>query len=342
MLNPKIRAFNLGNTLKCFIASAFGREDVDTVYDRCVEPTLKKFSIKALRVDRVEHNDNIDNKIMDLLEEADFAIADLTYARPSVYFEAGYALGKDKPVICISRDDHFQAKDNDPHGLLRIHFDLKMKNIISWSNADDDFSRRLEKRLKYVLDPLIKKQKEDNKLKLERTNFQSKSVNTKLNIIKTKAESMLKVRSFSMCKSKPTTGLLSSALIANREHNHKSKQIVALISTISAVKSYFEAIDILCSTGMLIDKKQEIPVCLHYIVASLESVPKSRVTKTLSSFELLEAGTLYKQDNLLPGPKINVYVHVISGIKSQLEFTDAFRSILAHYNLDINTNSIRT
>src|SRR5262245_31154821 len=83
--------------MKCFIASALGRPDVDAVYDKCVIPVLERLRVAVSRVDRVEHNDDIDDKIFALLDAADFAIADLSYARPSVYYEAGYAAGAGKP-----------------------------------------------------------------------------------------------------------------------------------------------------------------------------------------------------------------------------------------------------
>ena len=182
--------------MKCFVASALGKKDVDAVYDSCVYPTLKKLSIRPLRVDRVEHNDDIDNKIIDLLEEADLTIADLTYARPSVYYEAGYAAGRGKPVVYIARGDHFRARDDDPEGLLRVHFDLQMKNIIPWSKANDAFSSRLEKRLKHVLKPIIKQRRIHDKLKLERSDFRRQPESTKVRMIKTKAGALLKARSF--------------------------------------------------------------------------------------------------------------------------------------------------
>lgn len=142
--------------MKCFVESTFDRADVDEVYNRCVRPVLKALSVQTVRVDRVEHNEDIDNKIFELLEQADFAIVDLTYARPSVYYEAGYAMGGGKPVVYIARDDHFRAKDNDPQRLFRVHFDLQMKNIISWSEANDEFSKPLDKRLRQVLKPLFR------------------------------------------------------------------------------------------------------------------------------------------------------------------------------------------
>jgi hypothetical protein len=61
--------------MKCFIASAFGHKDVDAIYDHFVVPTLRKLSVTPLRVDRVKHNEDIDNKIFELLDSPDFAIA---------------------------------------------------------------------------------------------------------------------------------------------------------------------------------------------------------------------------------------------------------------------------
>ena len=83
--------------LRCFVASAFGKSDVDRVFSKLVKPTLKKMRVVVSRVDRINHNDDIDDKILELLNKADFCIADLTYARPSVYYEAGYAIAS-KPV----------------------------------------------------------------------------------------------------------------------------------------------------------------------------------------------------------------------------------------------------
>ena len=76
--------------LRCFVAMAFGHNDTDAIF-KILRKTLGPLGINAQRVDRIEHNDNIDTKIISEIETADLVIADLTYARPSVYFEAGYA-----------------------------------------------------------------------------------------------------------------------------------------------------------------------------------------------------------------------------------------------------------
>jgi hypothetical protein len=138
---------------KCLVASALGHDDVDALYDEVIKPLLKDLDVVALRVDRVEHNDDIDDRIFALLNSASFCIADLTYARPSVYYEAGYAAGQGKPVIYVVRADHFRRRSHveDPYGNLRVHFDLQMKNIIDWDDSSARFRERLARRVRFVL-----------------------------------------------------------------------------------------------------------------------------------------------------------------------------------------------
>lgn len=316
--------------MKCFVASAFGRKDIDSIYDNYVFPALKKLSIKPLRVDRVEHNDDIDNKIIELLEGADLVIADLTYARPSVYYEAGYAAGIGKPVVYIARDDHFRARDDDPEGLLKVHFDLQMKNIISWSKANDAFLERLEKRLRHVLKPLINQQRK--KLDIERKEFCCKSEYLKIKILKDEASSLLKTRSFRLLKQKSS----SMDLVAIREYKQKSQQII-IRYTLSAIKRSFEQMNIMwLFGGFSIDSNCKLPVQFHFVVASLKPVPSSRVIQALPAYHPLKDGAMHHLYNSKSKPKIDTFVHVISGIQSRTKFTDALRLILDRYKLGKN------
>jgi len=142
-------------SLKCFIAMAFGREDTDKAYKKLIAPTLRHLKIIPVRVDRIEHLEDINNKIMAELKKCDFTLADLTYARPSVYFEAGYA-DREVPVIYTCKSDHLSGRPNDPYGNFRVHFDLRMKNIIPWSSpADSTFSKRLERRVRLAVLPTL-------------------------------------------------------------------------------------------------------------------------------------------------------------------------------------------
>jgi nucleoside 2-deoxyribosyltransferase len=139
--------------------------------------------VTPLRVDRVKHNEDIDNKIFELLDAADFVIADLTYARPSVYYEAGYAAGKSKSVIYIAKRDHFKAHDDDPYGNFRVHFDLQMKNIISWTNPDRIFSDKLIERVRLILRPLERANRQNLELETERSEFNRLPMYERLRIL---------------------------------------------------------------------------------------------------------------------------------------------------------------
>lgn len=163
--------------LRCFMAIAFDHKDTDAIYS-AVKKALSP-GIAVVRIDRIEHNDDIDKKIISEIERADFVIADLTYARPSVYFEAGYAQRK-VPVVYTARNDHFRGKPEDPHGNLRVHFDLQMKNIIAWASGEDSaFLTRLKKRIGKVIGPLIAQKLADESHKSEIASFNRLSLQEK-------------------------------------------------------------------------------------------------------------------------------------------------------------------
>jgi len=106
--------------------------------------------VDARRVDRILHNDDITDKITEELKSADLVIADLTYARPSVYYEAGYAeRAETTPVIYTCRRDHLLRGASEG---LCVHFDVGHRNIITWDDSSDrKFSGALSKRIALVL-----------------------------------------------------------------------------------------------------------------------------------------------------------------------------------------------
>lgn len=170
---------------KCFIAMAFDRQDTDLVYSRYIEPVLKKLNVIPIIINRQEDNRDINFQIIDQLNNCDFCIADLTYTRPSVYYEAGYAQ-KFLEVVYIVRADHLDK--NQPEDRT-VHFDLKMKPLIKWKNPDDiNFPQKLEKRLvKTVLRNLSEKFEKDINQKKEQNEFISKSLNNRLEILRKNA-----------------------------------------------------------------------------------------------------------------------------------------------------------
>jgi hypothetical protein len=112
-----------------FIACAFGHSDVDDLYNLHLLPACKNLGYEAIRVDMTEPHQTITEKIMSGINEAACVIADLTYARPSVYFEIGYAVGLGIPLVTTCRQDHFRGEEDDQ----RVHFDLQQYKISFWA-----------------------------------------------------------------------------------------------------------------------------------------------------------------------------------------------------------------
>ena len=92
-------------------------------------------------VDEVHYNDFIMDKVLNLINEARFVIADLTCepenpvgekpscgVRGGVYYEAGYAKGQQKQVVLTCKDEKSARS--------RIHFDLQQMNTIFWDEKD--------------------------------------------------------------------------------------------------------------------------------------------------------------------------------------------------------------
>ena len=141
-------------SLRCFVAMAFDNADTDDWYDNTLTPLLTSVGATVRRVDRIEHNDDIDDKIIEEIRAADFMVADLTYARPSVYFEAGFAQ-RQIPVVYTVRADHFAPQPDAPQ--LKVHFDLAMRNIIAWRTPRDaQFTKRMKARVTQVIAPIVK------------------------------------------------------------------------------------------------------------------------------------------------------------------------------------------
>lgn len=182
--------------LKCFIAMPFDRADTDNIYKLVYKKILRTLKITEVRVDMKEHNKNINDFIIEEIKKSDFIISDLTYARPSVYYESGYG-ERVIPIIYTVRKDHFKPKSDDPNGNLAVHFDVSMRNIIFW---EDDmlsiFSKKLDKRIRHVTKPIISQLKNKNKNKEEEDDFKKKSEIDKIELIKRPLILMIRKKGF--------------------------------------------------------------------------------------------------------------------------------------------------
>ncbi len=322
--------------LRCFVACAFGHRDVDALYDRGTEPTLRALKIDCERVDRVTHNQYIDRKIFELIRATDFCLADLTYARPSVYFEAGLAEGLGKPVIYTARLDHFHARETDPHGNLRVHFDLQMKNIIKWNAPDTSYCRALRALVGHVTTPILKNNEIMAAAQREQIDFQSLALPDRCHAVLLPAIRLLRNRGFRELK--PQSGRPSRYdrfLVVHPGPPHVG--VLAMFSEsitkkqLSDAGSLHGAMSMMDFPGSVLDHRTE-PVHLHCVLGSMRSVPASRVRDALPYHA---ADTSHEVDTRVRARPNGgtLSVHVVSPVQSPGDFADGCRKVL---------NAIRT
>jgi len=135
-----------------FVAQSF-HEDMVKFYKEVYEPLVREYGLNPILISNEESSEPIDVEILNQIRICRFMICDLTYSRPSVYFEAGYALGRGVNVVYACKSDHnsddsaFDAKVN------KVHFDIRNRKI-SWWNIDniEEFKNELKARINYFLD----------------------------------------------------------------------------------------------------------------------------------------------------------------------------------------------
>jgi hypothetical protein len=96
-----------------------------------IKRALDSLNIASKRVDEIEHSKKITDVITESIRKSKYIVCDLTDERPNVYYELGYAHGKDKEVILTAKKG------------TELHFDIKDYNVIFY-----DSFKELEERIK--------------------------------------------------------------------------------------------------------------------------------------------------------------------------------------------------
>lgn len=109
-----------------FVAMWFD-SSLKAAYEQGLAVAVTGAGYSPLRIDRSEHADKIDDRIVAEIRRSAFVVADFTEHRGGVYYEAGFAHGLGRPVIFTCRKDHLE----------RLHFDVRQYNTIDWEQPAD-------------------------------------------------------------------------------------------------------------------------------------------------------------------------------------------------------------
>lgn len=124
---------------QAFVAMWFSPETT-RAYTEGIARALRLTGYEPLRIDHVQHNDKIDDRIIAAIRRSGLLVADFTGHRGGVYFEAGFAMGLDIPVVWTCRAD----------AIDRAHFDTRQYNHIVW-DGPDDLCEKLRARIEATL-----------------------------------------------------------------------------------------------------------------------------------------------------------------------------------------------
>ena len=128
------------DSIKAFLAMWFGVNG-NKAYREAVNSAVESAGYRLQVVDKEDYNGFIMDKVVNLINDSAFVIADISAAperitkkgvsngvRGGVYWEAGYAAGQKKQVILTCRADKTTEQ--------RVHFDLQQYNQIRWNVKD--------------------------------------------------------------------------------------------------------------------------------------------------------------------------------------------------------------
>ncbi|HET6271744.1 MAG TPA: hypothetical protein VFG32_02060 [Bacteroidota bacterium] len=209
----------MSSKLKCFVAMSFSDKQTELLLKKSLLPTLHRAEVIPRCMIRIEHNDDLNNRIINEILDADFVVADLSFARPSVYYEAGFA-ERSIPVIYTCRVDHLKPRTDDPKGNLRVHFHLQMKNIVTWRSHDDStFKKRLLRRINYVTRPLKASVEAKLQEKRDTSAFSILPIRTRIEQLVTVSKKTL--RRINLREVKPIEGVVFP-IVASKRDKHES------------------------------------------------------------------------------------------------------------------------
>jgi hypothetical protein len=127
----------------CFVAMAF-TVDMFLIYQEAIEPAIRHCGFEPYIVnnENIDSDKTINDSILAGIKKSRFTIADFTYHKSGVYFEAGFALGRGQKVIYSCQEDD----------MVKAHFDIRNYQHIVWQKSEDFKKKLIDKIEAFIKD----------------------------------------------------------------------------------------------------------------------------------------------------------------------------------------------
>ncbi|MEZ5423274.1 MAG: hypothetical protein R2682_09310 [Pyrinomonadaceae bacterium] len=109
-----------------FVAMSFSPM-ADKIYQDGIKPAIEAALFSPMRIDKKEHDNKIDDEIIAEINKSALVVADFTCHRPNVYYEAGYARGRQIRVIHTCKKGYVE----------QAHLDTRQFSHIVWEDAEE-------------------------------------------------------------------------------------------------------------------------------------------------------------------------------------------------------------
>ncbi|HYI13259.1 MAG TPA: hypothetical protein VEK57_29705 [Thermoanaerobaculia bacterium] len=115
----------------CFVIQPFDGGPFDNRYDDTIAPAIAEAGIEPYRVDRDPRVVIPIDQIEEGIKASQACVADISTDNPNVWFELGYAIASEKPVVLLAQKDPAR----------RFPFDIQHRHVIRYqTDSPRDFT----------------------------------------------------------------------------------------------------------------------------------------------------------------------------------------------------------
>lgn len=146
---PRLNTGARGTTMeRCFVIQPFDGGDFDARYDQVLAPAIVAADLEPYRVDRDPGASIPIQEIEDQIRDARICLADITLDNPNVWFELGFAIASDRPVVMICSE----------HRPTKYPFDVQHRNILKYKTSTPQDFKELQSKVTERMKALLNKE----------------------------------------------------------------------------------------------------------------------------------------------------------------------------------------